>query len=186
MTADSVLDAVLKVVYSKNISTIDFNPYAFTVEKFKDSYNKHQFDKFLNGDQIDGFRSPSELQEIFEKLAKDGYIRQTHFEKGPDVFSVTFDGRWFVENGGYTTQTEKESSKTKRANLEKTILTVGAAMTGVYGVVQIGESFRYWAPGNFSISSLTAIFLLGSGVLIGLSIWLIIKELLQFGKDKQS
>lgn len=178
ITPNQMLDDVLSFIYTTDImeTHIEIDPKAFQMEKIKTPLNNYLSNKYMDDGISYGIIGSLELVEILAKLAKDGYLNQN--TKLPVVFATTFEGRWFIQKGGYTTQSLRESSKAKRANLESKILTLGAATTGVYGLVEIVKTYIHWKPASLSINLLTASFLFSVGILAGIATVLIMQEVL--------
>jgi len=90
-----------------------------------------------------------EINIILDKLVKDGYVLQQQrkameehkwVEKGTEYY-ISFEGRYFVEKGGYRQQDlDKEqerkikNQRLRRADLKDLILTVGAILAGLYAL----------------------------------------------------
>ena len=90
---------------------------------------------------------------ILEQLADDGNIK-----KEGDLYSITFKGKYFSKNGGYTQKNINNASESIRLdNLEHrqkryeqtqtlllTLVSVGTLISAVYYLIEIGKHFHWW------------------------------------------
>ena len=104
----------------------------------------------------------ADFQLILNHLNADEYI--SFFEGG---LALTFKGRIFVRDGGYTKQQKRESSKQQTRLFERVALTVGTVSGGVYGLKELFSS-------EVARNILLAVFL---GSLASASILIIIQRL---------
>src|ERR1700722_425736 len=89
ITILSKLDFVLRIISNERLS----------------HWDDEKLEKELKGKQINSF----ELENIIGKLLKDGYIKSEEALKitkerksQVNLYSITFDGKIFIEQGAYT------------------------------------------------------------------------------------
>ena len=112
--------------------------------------------------------APSELVLVLEYLQRSGMIINTTDKK----FSISYEGKIYIENGGYTRKQFKENVKIASQNIRNWIITIGSILAGIYSMIQIGKESRV---GN--INFWTGAFLgLACTLTISL-IWLIALEI---------
>ncbi len=97
--------------------------------------------------------SLNSIKPIVQKLIKDGYIQQEG-----DAYSITFEGKLFVQKGGYTQQAKNDSAESIRLDkidiAQKNfryiqnglliLVAVGTLAAGAYYVIEIGKHFHWW------------------------------------------
>jgi hypothetical protein len=118
------------------------------------------------------------LTKLTDKLRDKGYI--TRQGNPPNVFySPTADGLLFIENGGYKAQQKIESNKAQIKNIERILLTAGTTLGGVYGLVEVLRFFGKNHHLKLTIKYLTIFLVFLFGILTGIAILLLAKEVLQ-------
>lgn len=102
-------------------------------------------DDYVNSDnvvdRIEAFSHRKEVYEILIKLTKDGYIN-THSSMGTGTYVSNFDGRMFIQNGGYEAQAKRDQlqltiavqNETRTVRNER-LLVNGTWFAGVAAVV---------------------------------------------------
>jgi len=115
------LDSVLKYLIKNEIFL-----YEFTVEGSFEKLGIHEV------------KNMYELRQILDKLVKEGYVKTKAFvpntafdEIVVTAYSITFDGEFFINNGGYEMQSKilaKQNSQTKRNEL---LVILGTWLAGI-------------------------------------------------------
>jgi hypothetical protein len=165
LSADAKLDSVLNILYEHfEAITID------GIAKKLDAVNIPSFSRrYAHGK---GDTGPY-IQKIVDKLIEDGFADK----KGPDGYEISFNGIVFQEKDGYTARQKKESSKRYGKFLRRVLITSGTVGAGLYGIEEI--SLHFHLIHAFEINAIqigTGIYLLLSGILIGIAIPLIMQE----------
>lgn len=111
----------------------------------------------------------TELDEMIEKLRKDGYIYEELVSKDLDSsecynYRPTFEGRLFSENGGYVGEQKRVRRKDFFSQAAIWITAIGGVFAAVYAIYDIIKD----KPFGLSILNASLIFLFGgvAGVLI--------------------
>jgi len=112
---------------------------------------------------------------VIKKLCKDGYA--DFISDGVEKYYITFEGVKFIHNGGYVTAYKKETQKTRNQNLKDWLIILGSWMAGIGTILLFLVEFLKRLGWILSINLLTVCFLLGSGILCGFAIALIMLEL---------
>jgi hypothetical protein len=130
---------------------------------------------------------------MIKRLEKDGFVNYQFTQtpiQNPQVFHtiqvlqqhrvyITFDGSMFLEKGGYITQQRKEANKERLKNIERILLTGGTVFAGIYGVFEIMKYFLLKRHIYLTIEYATLICLFAIGILTGIAIMLLAKEVLK-------
>lgn len=130
LSPEQKLDIVLQAVV--NMSENDNLNYMFIVEMVKaDGYGK-------------------EIFEILLKLMKDGYITSPH-GGGHGIYFSNFDGRLFIDNGGYTEERNRRiaheiiaSQNEKRIIRNEKLLVIGTWFAGFAAAFLLLWSMWIW------------------------------------------
>jgi DNA-binding PadR family transcriptional regulator len=147
LTPTQKLDAVLE--YMVQVSR---PPYRFITEIL---------DEFKNGGwSLDDNGYSDELYRILQKLTNDGYVFTEQREYKPsglvNVYFVTFEGKLFLQSGGYDGQREEvlrqkiiQNSENAIARRNSNLAAYGAigAAVGALGVL-LFEVIKFWCQCN--------------------------------------
>ena len=118
--------------------------------------------EFLNNDLGDAVPF-GHILSILKRLEKDGYVEcddraVTHEHPENRVYRLTFDGRFWIENGGYHAEADRQNAESIRVgkieraqrdfrrtqNVLLILVSLGTLMAGVYYLVEL-----YWNHGWF-------------------------------------
>ncbi len=120
--------------------------------------------KAFEPELIDGI-----LDEVIAKLIEDKYIRHAYYNNVivdgkniPNVpfYTLTFDGLFFLNNGGYAGEMKRENAenirvetleKSQKANANRMtyltiVIAVGTAIAAWYYLIEVGKFYHWWCP----------------------------------------
>ncbi len=144
----------------------------------------------------------SGLNSILEKLCKDGYLivnsRSLPIEGVVDVtpsryyYSITFDGRFFIQSGGYAGEYQRKMADVQRIKaLEENQQSNTSKMTSLTVILAAGTIFQTFyyvyditvnkTPQN-AVSVLTILFVFIAGCVLGIVALLLAKEVISKNK----
>jgi hypothetical protein len=190
MNPNYILNHILNVIYTPTLDKLEERKNAFSVEQLFKRLSRESLDKYLSGDESSFLLEYGELNEVIEKLTKDGYLKSDKYYEVVSYYT-TFEGRWFISNGGYVAEAElldQEKSwqtfvETKTVENARYLNGLTFALVAVTAFLLV---YQVWHDTNpvWSISFLTALFLFGSGTLVGLCIWLVGQEVFHRKNNK--
>ena len=122
----------------------------------------NQQSQAISKDTLTGhFKAEFELiVEVLDRLIADGFVKEsiTTLAMGVNYYFylITFDGRFFYDNGGYKGQKEKEEAavfysqlKEKTAQRNERLLVRGTWAAAVVGLLVLAwQVFTYFYPGH--------------------------------------
>lgn len=168
-----LLDATMKRMHQYNSDISDIRPIDLNglIQEFKECSKGCRYSKFLS-------TRTNFVKSVLSKLQDDKYIHKPNDEN----YQLTFEGSLFISEGGYTTRLRKETSKERLTNWGIVLGTVATAIGLLYSIGKIADLLREKAVPVIYIG--TAFFLFGAGILTGLCIILVTKEVLNQIKHK--
>ena len=149
-------------------------------------------DKFLTQQELSwkiaevtqGSEFLGDLKLILNYLSEYKMIDESEGIKEVTVYFIRYEGRVFIEDGGYVGAHEFKEREKKREILRDRLLVIGSwvAGTGALGLCVI-ESIKYW-KWALSIELWTSFFLLLFCNLLGVIIWQLVLHLRE-SKEKE-
>lgn len=133
---------------------------------------------------------PYELKLILEFLTEEGFLRIENMQHPVygiiPHYKLRYKGYVFMENGGYQSAAAETQSRIKYEKLKDRLLIAGSwgAMIGAIGICLI-ELMKYWKWAS-SINFFSMAYLLISGILIGIAIFLVGSEVSQRIRNRKS
>lgn len=115
------------------------------------------------------------LYGILQTLKKDGHIDTN---ASGTYYYITFGGNLFIDRTGYIIQLQIKSSKARRKKVESILLVGGTTFGGLYGLFEIGKYFLQKDHIEMTLQLENAVLLFACGILTGLAILLVGKEVL--------
>jgi hypothetical protein len=128
MKPSEKLDSLLNLIATNN-------PYITEADIFKKLESKNHLNDFI------------ESRIILKKLCADKYIAIQMWESEPEyieqppnefeTYYLTFEGKVFIENGGYTGEQKKKARKQILEATQTWAIAIGTALAGIYAIVEI-------------------------------------------------
>lgn len=151
------IDSVLKFLYNEKSEILLGTLYLLM--EFKGSHQ--EFIQIIDKLEIDKNITKSEFIDPFGLPVIEGKPNNYY------SYSISFSGKLFIKNGGYTSKQKKERTQQQISALEKALLIVGGLVVGFYTIVQM---FDYYPKHSLNIAY--TLYLV-SGFGLGLLVWLI-------------
>ncbi|MFH1319602.1 MAG: hypothetical protein ABII90_02985 [Bacteroidota bacterium] len=86
-----------------------------------------------------------EYEVIMNKLKSDGFIKYYKKELGQEEdVKLTFEGKLFIESGGYAGKIKKENSKNRLRQVTTIAVATGTTLGGLWGLIQILKEILPW------------------------------------------
>jgi DNA-binding PadR family transcriptional regulator len=86
----------------KNITLVEFTNTVLKI--IADAQLAYSYKDVINILKTDNYPLPHNIKQVLNKLEEDGYIERTKAVEKIylDVYTITWDGKRFIENGGYS------------------------------------------------------------------------------------
>jgi hypothetical protein len=101
----------------------------------------------------DPFKDMIDKQIILKKLCADKYVAiQKWVSEAMSIddkrieqqtYYITFEGRVFMENGGYTGEQRRKTRKQRLESVQTWAIAIGTGFAGIYAVVEIIKAILY-------------------------------------------
>ncbi len=185
MSPEKKIDDVLKALnsaYIKSISIIKYKDGNITVVSHPDISYRYvsMSDLFisvmfenLNDDEIN-----RDVSLIIDFLLDNGLVGVTKTNTIPardDKYYITWKGRVLIENGGYTKEKELREQKERISELKYNMTIAGAWLAGIGSILLVIIEVLKNAKWVVSIEAGTLAIILLMGILLGISIWQLIR-----------
>ncbi len=129
-----------------------------------------------------------DLPEILEQLTIDGYLIENKEREWDKIYSISFKGKIFSKNGGYSElERTKNAENIRVGNVEKRqrayesnmvrltwILAIGTTVAAIYYLLEIIKHH----VSNLDLSVLTSLSVFLYGIVAGIIIYMLISEVL--------
>ena len=99
-------------------------------------FTEYDIKKYFENDKEMSLLGIGDIKLILDKLANDSYIDNKTY--GTDrQYRITWNGKYFKENGGYIQQRKDIKAKKYRENLLNVIMSLGTGFAGLYGLIYL-------------------------------------------------